>query len=172
MTKHQSQTRSSATFPCGVVIFIALLSGACQSGSGLNEDERNAESVAVSRIEALGGEVQRDLSLPGEPVVNVQLGRTAATDDDLEMLQALKQVRVINLSGSQITDRGLAELAEMTSIVELQLSQTQISDEGLEHLRGLSRLIGLHVRSTRVTQTGLQRLKEAVPGLIVQQPRR
>jgi len=152
-----------------VIFLLALLSGSCQTGPGLKQEEKTAEAEAVTRIEALGGEVERDAALRDEPVIRVHLGGTAITDDDLEILRSLQQVRVINLYGTQITDQGLAHLSEMTSIDELQLSGTSISDEGLEHLQGLSRLVGLHVRGTGVTESGLEQLKQAIPGLIIRQ---
>ena len=49
-----------------------------------------SEEEAVKRVEAIWGRVERDETLPGRPVVFVNLYNTAPSDADLDALKAMK----------------------------------------------------------------------------------
>ena len=68
---------------------------------------------------------------------------TDATDDDLEHLEGLSDLRELWLAHTQVTDRGLEHLRELTNLQELYLWRTRVTDAGLEHLRGLTMLQAL-----------------------------
>jgi hypothetical protein len=55
----------------------------------------------------LGGKEQRDGELPGQPIVDVSLRDTKATDSDLKELKCLRWLELVN---TQITDAGLKDL--------------------------------------------------------------
>jgi len=94
---------------------------ACLSVCSQNEAAREQpaqeqpvrEEKAVKAIEALGGRVERDETLPGRPVVSVDLDGTKVTDSDLKVLRELKDLQTLDLSRTQITDAGLKELKEL-----------------------------------------------------------
>jgi hypothetical protein len=78
-------------------------------------------------------------------------GTRAFTDVGLAHLAGLKEMKVLNLSQSQITDAGLAHLAGMTKMNWLNLSNTQINGAGLTHLGGMAGLTCLYLDNTAVT---------------------
>src|SRR6202034_4245948 len=61
----------------------------------------------------------------------------SATDEDLALLQSMKGLRALDLSGSAVTDDGLQHLEGFLELQELDLTKTQVTDNGLEHLKGL-----------------------------------
>src|SRR5262249_23630695 len=82
-----------------------------------------AEDQTIEFIEDLGGVVTRDEEAAGEPVIEVILANTRATDADLKKItERLKHVRKLNLSATQVTGAGLAHLAPLKSLEELDLS--------------------------------------------------
>jgi hypothetical protein len=142
----------------------------------------DAEKVVIERVKKLGGRVERDRELPGQPVTLVSLAVTKATDDDVKVLAALPQLREVHLNGTQIsdaavktlaplkqlrvlnvmatsvTDAGLAELGAFPALEKLWLSSTGVTDEGLKHLARLPELREVWLATTKVTDAGLQEL--------------
>lgn len=124
-----------------------------------NDQPQTEEARAIERIQKLHGTIQREPSLPGAPVVGVDLHSTRTTDDDLALLRGVPAVVKLNLFGTRITDAGLANLAALPGLQTLYLNQTQIGDAGLERLSGLKNLRELGLYRTRVTDSGLEKLK-------------
>ncbi len=56
------------------------------------------------------------------------------SDDDLPILQAFADLKILDLSGTAITDGGLKHLMTLRSLDELELDGTQISDVGVRRL--------------------------------------
>ena len=81
------------------------------------------------------------------------------TDTDLERLRGLKQLQVLELSGTTITDAGLEYLKGLMQLQSLELRETKITDAGLEHLKGVAQLRGLDLSGTKITDAGLKHLK-------------
>ena len=107
---------------------IVCLCASCQGPSA-------REEKAVQAIEVLGGLVTRDETLPGRPVVEVDLSRTPITDASLEQLKELKDLRELRLSETPITDAGLKNLKEFKGLEYLDLTGTPITDAGLKDLK-------------------------------------
>ena len=107
---------------------VVCLCASCQSPAA-------REEKAVQAIEALGGDVVRDETPPGRPVVEVILARTQVTDSDLKDLQELKDLQKLQLFETDITDAGLKDLKELKGLQALNLSSTEITDAGLKELR-------------------------------------
>ncbi|MGO8747380.1 MAG: leucine-rich repeat domain-containing protein [Thermoguttaceae bacterium] len=91
------------------------------------------------------------------------LGDTKVTDAGLEALEGLTQLQVLWLDGTQITDAGLEHLEGLTQLKRLRLDRTQITDAGLEHLNGLTQLQESILWHTKVTHEGVKRLQQALP---------
>jgi hypothetical protein len=62
----------------------------------------------------------------------------------------------------------LRELVEFHS--ELKLRGTRITDSGLAHLKALTSLKGLDLRETTISEVGLDGLRQALPGLTIDEP--
>ncbi|HKG45572.1 MAG TPA: hypothetical protein VKB02_02520 [Pyrinomonadaceae bacterium] len=82
-------------------------------------------------------------------------------DEDLEKLSQLDHVTSLNLSGSQfITDEGLQHLARMPQLRELRLSGCAVTDRGLEVLQHLRELHVFEMCWLRgVTDRGISNLR-------------
>ena len=76
---------------------LALLLPVVVCFSGCSQNQVAREEKAVKSIEALGGKVKRDETIPGRPVVEVNLGYTKVTDSDLKVLKELKGLQELNL---------------------------------------------------------------------------
>jgi internalin A len=137
----------------------------CLSGCSRNQvawEQSAREEKAVKAIEALGGRVTRDETLPGRPVVEVDLIETNAQDSDLKILKELKGLQHLYLSDTPITDAGLKDLKELKELQTLFLDGTKITDAGLKELKELKELKGLKTLflwETQITDAGLKELK-------------
>jgi hypothetical protein len=118
------------------------------------------------------GWVRQDLALKGKP----------ATEQGLQHLKHLNNLRELGIAGAQlsgselrhiahlhrlerlciirttISDQALSHLAELAGLKDLMLSYTTIGDPGLVHLKGLSDLEKLNLEYTFITDRGLEYL--------------
>ena len=97
--------------------------------------------------------------------------KAVLTDSALVHLKALKGLRFLALSNSDVTDKGLENLAGLTNLEWLYLhnntlnaqGQTfyyvQLTDAALVHLRQLTKLKVLLLDGTHVTDAGLENLE-------------
>jgi hypothetical protein len=101
--------------------------------------------------------------------LDLQCGRRLAngSPDGFKHLAAASNLRVINLTESNIDDAGLALLARLTKLGHLSLDRTRISNAGLKHLAKLPNLRELSVSNTAVTDAGLDELIITRPALSV-----
>jgi hypothetical protein len=96
-------------------------------------------------------------------VVAVTLAGAEVTDDKLEPLNDLTELKCASLVGTSITDMGLGHLERCTHLRGLILSHNRgVTDRGLDHLRGLSELRDVGINGTQVTEEGVRRLQKAV----------
>ena len=83
------------------------------------------------------------------------------TDETLERISHLHHVVALRLANSKaLTDDGIEYLARMPQLRELDLSQTGVTDRGLEVLRNLPNLETLSLVLTRVTDSGIEHLRD------------
>jgi hypothetical protein len=114
------------------------------------------EDKAASTLERSGAIVERDENDPAHPVVRVGwfqvrvwMGTRWVTDDDLNELAALQNLKQLDISGSYVTDKGLRnELAKLKTLKSLNL-----------------------VGCTKVTEAGVAALKKDLPGCDISGPR-
>lgn len=179
--------------PVGEIIRIVEFSSKAEfvADRAANSPSQNSTNIddLVKKIEALGGNVRRLKSLPGEPVVSVDmtscnslkdddlkliaplstlselyLDGTTVSDQGLKHIAGLKNLTYLGLIGaSKITDAGMKELEGLQSLAELRIGNTSISDEGLEHLTKLKSLKMVGVIGTPMTREGLKKFRKAMP---------
>jgi hypothetical protein len=137
---------------------------------------------AIEAVRKVGGKVTRVEQAPGAPVVAVYLNDTKATDDDLRVLAAFKQLKTLDLGHTPITNAGLQRVAglaelkvliapgikatddgmkyvgELKDLETLNLKFTPVGDAGLGHLAGLTRLHTLDLSGRKVTDAGMPSL--------------
>ncbi len=120
---------------------------------------------AIAKIQALGGEVDRDNSQPGKPVISINLSGTNVKDDDLRLLAGLSSLRELYLIGTNITDAGLKWLVDLQKLEELRVGNTKITDAGLKDLAKLKSLKMVGLLGTQVTEAGVKQFSAAPPNM-------
>lgn len=85
-------------------------------------------------------------------------GNDSQDDDDDDKL-TLQEMRVLDLSVTDIADTGLSFLAAFSQITSLNLFSTKVTDEGLKHVAKLDHLIDLDLCGTEVSDAGLSQLE-------------
>jgi len=91
----------------------------------------------------------------------LDLAFTTVTDAGVApLLTSARNLRQLNLEGTQISDAALARLRDCAQLEELDLSGTAITDAGLRHLAALKRLRLLWLTGTRITDAGLDALRD------------
>lgn len=120
-------------------------------------------------------------------LTDLDLSDTRVSDNDLERLKPLTNLRRLVLDGAPIkgtglvhlkalpaltelrvgcftlTDLGVGNLAELKQLERLLLAGSDVSDAELKSLRGLTRLQELNLTGTQVTAAGIADLQKALP---------
>ncbi len=81
------------------------------------------------------------------------------TDAAIAFLRGHRQLKTLNLRGTDVTDTSLMYLAELPQLKSLNISFTQITDVGLEHLASLADLEELDLGGNKISGAGLHVLK-------------
>jgi internalin A len=120
------------------------------------------DSNVADWIQAQGGDVVRDKD---GRIVEVSLARTWATDNDLEHILGLKDLKRLNLALTYVSNRGIERLQKLDQLEDLNLYAAEfITDAATSYLRANKRLRRLNLRGTDVTDTSLEYLS-ALTGL-------
>jgi hypothetical protein len=85
------------------------------------------------------------------------------TDDRLEFLANLKELKWLSFSFARITDTGMEQIGTYTQLQGLNFNHTQITDRGLDHLHRLKQLQDIAFTGTQVTEEGVRRFQRAIP---------
>jgi hypothetical protein len=117
-----------------------------------------AASYAVERIEQRGGWVVRDKD---GRVTEVSLERTWATDNDLDFVAELKDIKKLDLSFTYVTDKGIKKLQQLQQLEDLTLDTAEfLTDSSMGHLRANRALRRLVVRGVDITDAGMRYVGE------------
>jgi internalin A len=81
------------------------------------------------------------------------------TDAAVAFLRGHRQLKTLNLRGTDVTDTSLSYVAELPQLTALDISFTQITDVGLEHLASLAQLEELKLGGNKISGVGLHVLK-------------
>jgi hypothetical protein len=122
-------------------------------------DDPDAQRRALAALKDADPIVTFDESQPNGPVVGLQFRPNygPVTDNDLKRLQALPQLRCIELPNkSRITDAGLAHLDSLERIEELNLSRTGVTAAAVvRFVQGRTRLWRLELSGVPLTDDDL-----------------
>jgi hypothetical protein len=161
-----------------LLVFVTLCAILC-SWLAVKKQEARRQQKAAEEIGDRGGLV--GLSEPSGPqwlrnllgndlffsVELVSLTSMGVTDEDLEHLRGLKQLKCLYLGDNKITDAGLEHLRGLKQLKWLYLNDTKISDAGLERLIGLGQLQLLVLSNTQVTDSGIDKFQKALPNCTI-----
>lgn len=97
------------------------------------------------------------------------LRRTQVTDDGLRSIEALAQLRTLQIIDARIGDAGMDRIARLTRLESLSLERTRLSDAGLVKLESLPKIVGLNLADTNITDVGLKSVAEmrTLQGLVL-----
>jgi len=135
------------------ILLIPILLAFAPGRTEAQEDRTDFEGINIR--------IERDPSLPGNPVVKIAFGcHSEAPDADLARLSRYPELREVDVLSDKITDAGLRHLKALAHLETLKLNSSTITDKGLEHLAALSGLKSLVLFRTRATDSGLAHLKK------------
>ena len=146
-----------------IVIAGLLTAGVAGGSSGAAAQTRqnatsSTGSYAIQRIEERGGWVVRD---PKGTVTEVSLERTWATDNDIDFVVELKDVKKLDLSFTYVTDKGIKKLQQLQQLEDLTLDTAEfLTDSAMGHLRANRALRRLVVRGVDITDAGMPYIGE------------
>jgi hypothetical protein len=142
----------------------SLKPGTKVTNAGIQSFETLQSIKGLSGSGRISGEAFRGFRMP--KVDEVYLANSAVSDDNLPpLVQSLRDVRVLNLSGCAITDRGLQHLNELGKTQILLLSNTEIQGRELQQLSSLSGLAMLVLSGCALDGPDLKGLEPLYSGM-------
>ena len=127
------------------------------AGSNLLEAKYSGSLTDTTKVKSLLG--------LKDQLVWLQLSNTGISDDALQLIGQLTNLRKLNVSRNVISDQGVKHLLELSNLKYLNLYETNVTDSILVSLIGLPRLEELYLWQTRVTGEYVEKLKTSRPGL-------
>lgn len=95
----------------------------------------------------------------------IQWANKDVTDDDVEALHGMTELRELDLSDSQVTDEGLHAIEGSDKLGILRLARTAVTEAGFkEHVEPMAALMELDLRGTKVPAKVGREWKAKVPG--------
>src|SRR5260221_3316048 len=112
-------------------IVVAFLLAAGTASAVALADGDTDESKVIEKIELLGGEIERDESLPDRPVIGITFSKRRFNDKSVHLLRTFRNLKTLDLIDATITDMGIKTIGQLTSLKELQLSGREITDQSV-----------------------------------------
>jgi uncharacterized membrane protein len=81
-------------------------------------------------------------------IVDVELGRTAVSDDCFDALSKFTNLRALHLEGTAVTGRALGKLSSLSQLTYLNLSETKVTTDALAPLKGMPNLHHVYLFDT------------------------
>jgi hypothetical protein len=142
------------------VLVTAALVGGCTRGS------EDAQTIGLTELQKLGAAVDVD---DNGQVTFVNLSHQPVTDDELECLEKLTNLRQLWLYDTNITDQGLRHLSGLVNLEVLVLGKTRITDRGLPQLHPLKKLQELYVYETDTSAQAMASLHQVLTKTVIVQ---
>lgn len=141
---------------CIAALVIVGLSwpGASRAAPGPGAEQEKA----VAALRELGATVQTDDKAPGKPVVRVVMSGEKATNEAMEHVKALTDLRTLEVRDGLVNDHGLAELKGLTKLRTLIVRDSLVTAEGLKNLKGMADLEQLDLANNNLTDEGAEHL--------------
>ncbi len=102
-----------------------------------------------------------------DAVVQLNLSRTAVTDEGLAHLKGFDRLEQLRIDSTPIGDRALACVASMPRLEVLNIHSTKVTDDGLGGLSSARALKRVFAWNSGVTRAGADALTAAHPGVVV-----
>lgn len=122
--------------------------------------------VSGERHLTLTGWDQQDYSVIATfpDTIVLQMANADVTDETLQFIKEMKQLRELDLNNSQVTDAGLGIISQLPNLRDLRLARTKITDEGFrQHLLELKNLMSLELTGTNIASKTVREWKAGKP---------
>ena len=113
------------------------------------------QEKAIADIESRSGSYRIDATLPGKPIVKVDLSFSDLDSDDIKIVGKLPHLRYLNLLETSVTDDDIVALGGLTELRSLNLMSTHVRGAGLSRLKGLAVLQSLNLQCTQLGDEGV-----------------
>ena len=110
---------------------------------------------AIAEIEGRAGSYKIDETLPGKPIVKVDLSFSEIDADCITVVGNLPHLQYLSLLETSVTDDDIVPLGALTELRALNLMSTHIRGAGLLQLKGLVLLQSLNLQCTQLGDEGL-----------------
>jgi Leucine Rich repeat len=95
----------------------------------------------------------------------LQMANPDVTDEVVDKLKDMKQLRELDLNHTQVTDAGLKSLQNLPVLARLRLAWTKITDKGFHEVLSIKdSLKELDLQHTQVSPETIKAWRDAVPG--------
>ena len=98
-------------------------------------------------------------------IVSLTLSGTNISDEQLQIMRNLEQLRVLYLNNTKTTDPGVSYLRNLKDISYLNLVGTSVTDKSLEYLSDMKRLKNVFLYNTKVTRSGIFGMSKDLKGV-------
>jgi hypothetical protein len=122
--------------------------GVCRAG--------DAEKKAVETLRELGASVEADA--PGKPAVRVVMKGEKATNEAMEQVKALTELRTLEIYDGLVNDQGMEELKGLKKLRTVIIHDSLVTADGLKHLKGTADLEVLDLKNNNLTDEGAENL--------------
>lgn len=132
------------------------------NGLGINPmpvaEDNNYLMVTFSGHNNITDEQINALQDIDKQIVWLNLAETKITDQQLEAISRLHNLRVLYLNNTKVSDVGLAKLSALKELRLLSLVGTAATDESIATFLNLKNLRNLYVYQTQISPEGIQKL--------------
>jgi F-box/leucine-rich repeat protein 14 len=144
--------------------------------------ERRSQQALLYRTVVLGGNISEVDLLPEQEfspgrfllsiydgaygighLYSIDLRGSKVSDDDLDWIVQLHEIKELNLANTPVTDAGVEKLGGLEYLSSLNLGGTRVTDQGIAALGNLRDLARLRVIDTGVTDDALEKLDTTLP---------
>lgn len=126
----------------------------------LDELKDFRRGIAIAELQRLGADIRYGnespitIGMSESDLVSVFItDQFQGTEDDIQQLRHLFDLRAVMFEGSKITDRFLEPLGYLEELALLSIKRTSVSDAGIKHLERLAWLGKLSIWYTPITDT-------------------
>jgi hypothetical protein len=85
-----------------------------------------------------------------EQLVELNLAKMPVNDDDMKVVEQMRNLRLLNLNYTAVTDSGLSRLKNLNNLRSLSLSGTRVSQAALQTLLALPEMKNVYLWDTKV----------------------
>jgi uncharacterized membrane protein len=135
---------------------------------------RNLKALGITPLPLSDGNPYRMVTFTGSPSISdeqlsglvkikhqlvwLNLSHTTLSDEQMEELSKLTNLRVLYLNNTSVTDAGLAQLLALSELRWLSLVGTQVTDKSVPAFLKLPNLTNLFLYQTQVSKAGVKEL--------------